>query len=76
MEFVKVESSNVKEVAWENNELYVIYNGDNCYKYENVPKEVYDKLLLSESKGKFMNSEVKNKYNYKKLIVLTEQINK
>lgn len=66
MEMIKVDSSNVKSIGWDKDQLYVEYSGG-TYIYENVAKEVFDKLMLAESKGKFMVSEIKGKYNYKKL---------
>lgn len=66
MNLIKVKSSNVVSVGYENNTLYVQYKSG-MYSYSNVDKTVYENLLKAESKGKFMNSEVKNKYSYKKL---------
>lgn len=33
--------------------------------YTDVPMYVYDQMMESDSKGKFMNSEIKGKYEYK-----------
>lgn len=63
---IKVESSNVKSVGYLDNNLYVEYNNRE-YVYENVPKVVYESLLTAPSKGKFLNEQVKGKYNYKPL---------
>lgn len=65
MEMTKVESSNIKSVGWLNEELYVEYSGG-IYIYEKVSKELFTKLLAAESKGHFMNEEIKGKYNYRK----------
>lgn len=67
MILTKVESSNIESVGWENNTLYVKYLSGGYYAYQNVPKEVYDNFCAAESKGRFMNAEVKNKYNYTRL---------
>lgn len=66
MELVKVNSSNISKIGWDETGLYVEYTSG-LYLYEGVKKEVYDKLLLAESKGKFVGTEIKNKYNFKKL---------
>ena len=66
MEMVKVTSSNVVAVGYEENELYVDYKSGS-YVYNGVPKKVYDGLLRAESKGKYMWAEVKGKYPYKRL---------
>ena len=63
----KVNSSNIEQIAHKDNSLYVWYKSGNLYEYLDVPVETYTKLLESESKGRFMNSEVKGKFKYKKL---------
>lgn len=64
--FVKVESSNIQEIGYLDNNLYVKYKSG-TYVYENVDKSIYESLLSSDSKGRFMNENIKSKYNYKKL---------
>lgn len=61
-----VNSSNVVAVGYKKNKLYVDYRRGS-YVYNNVPKQVYDGLLAAESKGKYMNSEVKGKYLYERI---------
>lgn len=67
MEFVNVESSNIGRVAYKDNNLYVEYKSGNMYKYLDVPKETYTKLVESESKGRFMNSYIKEQFKYEKV---------
>ena len=66
IKFVEVQSSNVVSIGYENNNLYVNYKSD-TYKYENVDQSVYESLLNSESKGRFMNEYIKPKYTYYRL---------
>ena len=37
------------------------------YRYSDVPKEVYDKFMKSESKGKFVWKNINGKYRYEKI---------
>lgn len=67
IQFISVNSSNVKEVGHDGTNLYVRYNSG-TYVYENVDKSVYESLLNSESKGKFMNENIKGRYNYSRII--------
>ena len=67
IQFISVNSSNVKEVGHDGSNLYVRYNSG-TYVYENVDKSVYESLLNSESKGKFMNENIKGRYNYSRII--------
>lgn len=67
MEFVKVQSSNIKQVAF-NEGLIVEFNSGAKYKYKGVTEETYKKLLEAESKGRFINSEIKNKYEFERIV--------
>lgn len=66
MEKVKVISSNVVAIGYENNRLFIDYKSGS-YVYENVPKEIYDGLLKADSKGKYMHQKVKGRYDYARL---------
>lgn len=61
----EVESSNVKAVGYEaeSKTLKVEYKSGLMYEYENVPANVFDELLESASKGKYMNQNIKGQYN-------------
>jgi hypothetical protein len=37
------------------------------YEYDEVPHNVYAQFRLSESQGKFFNTQISKKFNYKKL---------
>jgi KTSC domain len=37
-----------------------------------VPAEVYDQLLLAESKGKYFNLHIRNRYPYTKISALSK----
>lgn len=67
MKLTEVVSSNVKAIGYDeaNKELYVEYRGG-TYVYENVPSVVYDGLVSAESKGQYMNKNVKGFFNYRK----------
>ena len=66
MEMVKVVSSNVQEVGWENNTLYVQYNSG-LYAYADVDQKLYEDLLKAESKGRFLAENVRGIKNYKRI---------
>ena len=68
MELKKVESSNIESVGFDaSGELFVKYKGGTLYKYKNVPEKLVEDFMKAESKGKFMNSQIKNKYEYEKV---------
>jgi len=66
IQFTEVKSSNIISIGHDGTNLYVNYKSG-TYKYENVDKSVYESLLTSDSKGKFMNENIKGKYNYSRV---------
>ena len=66
IQFTPVQSSNIISVGHDGTNLYVNYKSG-TYKYENVDKSVYESLLSSESKGRFMNENIKGKYSYSRV---------
>jgi hypothetical protein len=63
IQFTPVQSSNIISVGHDGTNLYVNYKSG-TYKYDNVDKSVYESLISSESKGRFMNENIKGKYTY------------
>ena len=66
IKFTEVQSSNIISIGHDGTNLYVNYKSG-TYKYENVDKSVYESLISSESKGRFMNENIKGKYNYSRV---------
>ena len=66
--FTSVESSNIISVGYDaaTSSIYVAYKSG-IYKYDGVEKAVYESLLASTSKGKFMNENIKGRYKYSRV---------
>jgi hypothetical protein len=66
--FTPVESSNIISVGYDEttSSMYVKYPSG-IYKYDDVDKSVYESLLTSTSKGRFMNENIKGQYNYSRV---------
>ena len=66
--FIPVESSNIISVGYDEmtSSMYVKYPSG-TYKYDDVKKSVYENLLTSPSKGRFMNENIKGQYNYSRV---------
>lgn len=73
MEMIKVTSSNINAIGWQGNVLLdngfipkdilrVQYSHGAIYDYVGVTKEVFDQLMQAESKGSFLNKNIKDKY--------------
>ncbi len=71
--FVPVSSSNLDKLKYNPKEktLEVVFKNGGKYRYPNVSKHVYDKLLNAESKGKYFHRAIK-KQN-KNFVKLSEQ---
>ena len=67
MELKEVNSSNIRKIGYEDDTLYVEYKSGATYAYKKFPKNLYESFLEAESKGRFMNSEVKGKYEYERV---------
>lgn len=66
VEFYPVTSSNVAESGYDYEELvlYVRFMNGALYYYSDVPPEVWDSFLYSESKGRFVHTDLKGIYPY------------
>lgn len=50
----------------ESETLKVVFISGMVYEYKSVPKDVYEKMRSSFSKGKFLNEHIKGKFAYEK----------
>lgn len=63
------ESKNLKKVYFENskNELWVIFNSNQIYKYEEVKIDTVLELKESKNSGEFFYNNIRDKFKYKKI---------
>lgn len=66
-EYQKVKSSIIDRISWEDGNLYVRFLSGSLYVYFNVPEDVYSIFQQSQSKGQFLHTEIKDKYDFNKL---------
>lgn len=66
---VEMESSNLRsaEYSTDSKELIMEFKNGVKYQYADVPWEIFTKLRMSESQGKFFNKEIARTYEYKKI---------
>lgn len=67
VKMIEVESSNIAAIGYKNNTLFVNFKNGSLYSYDGVEKELFEEMLKSDSKGKFLNREIKGIYSYMKL---------
>jgi len=74
IERIKVSSSNIESIGYdkERKELYVEFRGGGIYVYAGVPGLVYEKLMESNSKGRFLANNVKSVFLCSKVSVEEE----
>lgn len=62
-----VNSSNIDAIGHDDvaGELYVRFRSGKIYVYSEVPAETYNQLLQADSKGSFLNREIKPNHPYR-----------
>ena len=69
MQRYSVASSNIAAVGYDpaTETLEVEFLSGSIYQYYNVPESMYDQLMKGASKGRFLNTYVKNAYPYSRV---------
>jgi len=68
MERIPVSSSDIASIGYEDDVLEIeFHSGGSVYQYYNVPSHEHDNLMNASSHGKYLNQNIKNKYQYKKI---------
>ncbi len=64
-----VDSSNVAQIGYDElaEELFVEFKSGSIYVYSPVPESTFEELLGSESKGGYINHEIKPNYSCRML---------
>jgi hypothetical protein len=67
-EWVFVDSSNIEAIRYldQSQELEVRFLSGAVYTYHNVPQEIYEEMLNSDSKGSYLNRAIKRTYEFSK----------
>ena len=65
----KVNSSNLDLVGHDpiTSEMIVRFKNGDIYRYENIKESVYKDMISAVSVGKFFNSNIRGKYEFKKI---------
>lgn len=62
-----MESSALRSVGYEKRVLEIEYVQGQVYDYLDVPRPVYDALMTAQSKGRYVNAQVKTHYRYQRI---------
>ena len=77
MDLIKVESSNIEQIGFDENVkislnqkpisvLQIVFKSGTTYDYYNVSKETYETFLDAKSVGSYFHKFIKNNYVYEK----------
>jgi hypothetical protein len=63
---IAVTSTAISQIEYDelSQELIVTFTSSRVYTYYGVPRDVYSRFLCAESKGRFFNEYVKDRYRY------------
>lgn len=67
---IKVDSTNIYSVGYkaDTQTLTVKFKvSGQVYEYLNVPQTLYEGLMASESKGKYINDNIRGQFNYRRV---------
>lgn len=69
MQRYSVASSNVASIGYDANSqtLEVEFLNGSIYQYYGVPSQVHEQLMQAGSKGRFINTYIKNAYGYSRV---------
>jgi hypothetical protein len=66
MEKQEVESSVIHAVG-HTRVLEIEFESGRVYQYFDVPQDIYDSMLQSDSKGRYFNQHIRGKYPYQEI---------
>ena len=66
MEWIKVDSSSISQVRYNENTmvLEIEFQGGRVYRYFDVPLQVFEGLRNADSHGKYLTQHIKGHYRY------------
>lgn len=67
IDWVKITSSAISDLSYQDKTLYVRFNSGAVYLYFNVQQAVYKDFLQAESKGRYFMSTIRGRYRYQKM---------
>jgi hypothetical protein len=66
---VSIKSSNLQLATYNTTSkiLTITFNNGSIYEYYDLPWNIFTKFRMTESQGKYFNTEISKNYKYKKL---------
>jgi hypothetical protein len=69
MDKIEIESSTIKSIGYDDalNFLEVSYKKGTTYRFYDVPQDLFEDLMESKSKGKFLRENIEKKFETEKV---------
>ncbi|GFE59620.1 KTSC domain-containing protein [Geobacter sp. AOG2] len=69
MERIPVTSSNIRAIGYDpdSQTLEIEFNHGSVYQYTGVPEHEYESMMNADSKGQYLNANIKGRYPFIKL---------
>jgi hypothetical protein len=66
---VQLQSTSLNAATFQEQSGYLEleFGSGTIYRYRNVPARVYEELLRAESKGRYFNTHIRNRFPYAKI---------
>ena len=61
---MKVESSAMRRLAYDARGLWVEYVSGELYLYREVPRDLFNQLISSESRGRYVNEYIRKRFPF------------
>lgn len=65
LEIIKVKSSVLEKIGYDDGTLYVKFKNNGWYKCSQVPETIFENFAKAPSKGEFLNRNIKPQYFWK-----------
>lgn len=68
--FNEIDSSNLVRTEYdtETKKMVAEFKNGSRYEYDDVPHNIYTRLRMAESQGKYFNTEIAKKFKYKRVL--------
>ena len=67
MNYINVQSSNIKSIGWKDRKLQVTFRNGVTYEYENVSETIYHIFVNDDKPGEFYRRSIQRKYKETKI---------
>jgi len=69
---MKVESSAMRRLAYDARGLWVEYVSGELYLYREVPRDLFNQLISSESRGRYVNEYIRKRFPFDHVFLARE----